>query len=145
MPRAIKISIHSILVSTIFLFSCALSAANYNGDWFDNGSGLKRIGNLKVTDDSITIINMITYSVSLDSQDGDVNIYKVHKANTKRDPLGCGPDSKANYIIIHPLHMVTGLEDKAIRLIFYSRSTPPKMKEINHDLGVCAVYSFGIK
>ena len=144
MSRVIKFDPHRILALVAFLFSGSLSAANYNGDWFDNGSGLKRIGDLTVSDKAITIKKFSTYSVALDSKDGDVNIYKVLKANTKKDPLGCGPDSKVNYIIIHSLPSITGLEERAIRLIFYGRSTAPKMKGINDDPGVCAVYSFGI-
>jgi len=145
MTHSIKFSIHSMIVVCMFLFSSVLFADSYNGDWLDNGSGVTRIGDLKVTDSSITIKNLITYSVILDSEDGTVNIYKVKKANNKTDPLGCGPDGKANYIIIHSLPALAGTQQSAIRLIFYGRSTPPKMKDINNDPGVCAVYSFSNK
>lgn len=133
-----------VLIAFIIFFPCyASSANNYLGSWLDNGSGVSRIGNLTITDNKISIANLVSYTVTLTHTENANEIYKVNKINTKTDPLGCGPDNKVNYIIIKPLTDIAGTQQKAIRLVFYGLLNVPKIKELDDDPAVCAVYSFG--
>ncbi|MDH5447001.1 MAG: hypothetical protein OEY52_15750 [Gammaproteobacteria bacterium] len=133
----------SFILAIVLMISCTTSnATNYNGYWLDNGMGVVRIGNLKITDTTITIENEVTYTVTLDKKDGEASIYKVQKHNTKTDPFGCGPESKAHYIILQTMPGHTGTSLITIRLTFYGRSTTPVMSTIDDEPGVCAMYSF---
>ncbi|MDH5182032.1 MAG: hypothetical protein OEY07_20405 [Gammaproteobacteria bacterium] len=137
-------NITQLKLALVFLFlSNGLHAADYKGDWEDNGTGVVRIGDLRVTDNAITIINVVSYSIALDRQEGDVNIYKVRSASINPDPLGCGPDSKVTYLIIQSLPDLPLITQKAIRVWFYGRSKQPDMKTIADEPGVCAIYIFG--
>lgn len=128
-----------------FLFCSACNATNLEGNWLDNGTGVTRVGDIKITGKSISISKIITYTVTLKSTNDSSTIYKVSGINKKTDPFGCGPDSKSHYIIIIPLPDIAGSRQQAIRLLFYGLPTIPDLKGIHDNPAVCAVYSFSRK
>lgn len=133
------------IIYLTFLFCSACNADSLEGEWLDNGTGVTRIGDLKITEKTIAITNRISYTVAQKSTNGSSTIYKVSGINRKADPFGCGPDSKSHYIIIQPLPDIAGSRQQAIRLLFYGLPTMPDLKEIDDNPAVCAVYSFSRK
>ena len=138
-------TIRICFISLIFtLFSChAFSSTDYNGDWSDNASGTTRIGNLNISANTISVGDLVTYTVTKNSAAGSMQIYKVNKVSTKTDPFGCGPNGSVTYIIVSPLEDIPGTQQQAIRVFFYGGSTEPNLKEIDDDPAVCLVHSFG--
>ena len=134
----------SIFLLIFSLFSCdSLAANNFNGNWINNGSGNTRVGNLKLSDNKITIENMASYSIAKSMMSGKSQIYKVAKVDKKQDPNGCGPSEKATYIVISPLPPLEGLNQEAIYVYFYGGSHIPNVKELKDDPAVCSIYSYG--
>lgn len=141
MPLSRMLRLTGIYFIIIFCTSCR--AADFEGGWLDNSSGVTRIGDLIISDKSISISDKISYTVELHSSDDLAAIYKVKSINKKVDPFGCGPDSKSHYIIIFlPLPDIAGTRQQAIRVLFYGLPTVPDLKEIDDNPAVCAVYSF---
>ncbi len=139
--KAIRISIIYLIFT---LFSChSVSATDFSGDWSDNGSGTARIGNLKISKNTIAISHLVSYSVANNDVAGASQIYKVSKVSAKTDPLGCGPSGHVTYIVVSPLADTPGTQQQAIRVIFYGGAAAPNVKEIDDDPAVCAVHSFG--
>jgi hypothetical protein len=91
----------------------------------DNASGSDPIGTLVIENGKISLGKLATYSVKAAGAFGEGRLFEVTGSNSRRDPQGCGPEGRGQYLAVEPLAPVMPpVGGAAIRVFFYSGRSP---------------------
>jgi len=123
--------------------SAARAESKFIGKWSDNASQGSRIGNLTISKDTAVFERVAIYTIASNGTFGLGEIFKISGVNHSPDPEGCGPNGKVNYIVVLPVSPSSGTRQQAIKVIFYSGTTPPSPETINDDREACSIHPFG--
>jgi hypothetical protein len=122
----------------------ASAQENLRGRWRDNAPAGDPLGLLVISNESLTFGRKAIYRVKPAGAFGDGQLFEVTGLDRKQDPEGCGPDGRVRYIAVLPLPPIApGVGGSAIRVFFYSGSSPPTVESIGNDIALCSIHPFG--
>lgn len=132
-----------VIALTAVIPNSAWGAGAFVGAWSDNADRLKSLGNLTVTSDSLAIGRTVTYTIADEETFGTGVLYKVTHVSRRKDPFGCGPQMKVQYIAVRPLPAIEGTNWRSIDVFLWGGPSKPQPASIESQPGVCIDHTFG--